>query len=215
MQIGESINQAIEVIKALLPLTERLIRLAKTLGIGQPRLPARSYENLFLDLTLDLRDAAGKRAMVVHKQRVRFLVEDAGVVMSPIWGEGDQLGRYELEGASRLGSRPEGPKQVQLLGLERSPTKNMAATIFGRRTIINGFTQEREYFEAVVDRPTKRLSIRVLFPRGRPPTEVYLTTPGASDQKLPLRLGRDRRARIRWSQIAPSPQTVYSLRWSW
>jgi hypothetical protein len=215
MNFSETPTQVLSAIESLLPLLERLARLAKSLGVGGPRLPAHSYENLFLDLTLDLRDAAGKRAIVTHKQRVRFLVEDAGVVMTPIWGEGDQVRRYELEGARRLGSRREGPRQVQLLGLERSPTKNAMATIFGRRTILDGFTQNQEYFEAVVERPTKRLSIRVLFPRGRLPTEAYLTTPSGTAQKLPVRLGRDRRARIRWSQMSPTTQTVYSLRWSW
>jgi len=216
MQIGEAMNQVIELTQSLPPLLERFIRLAKTLGLGRPRLPVHSYENLFLDLTLDLRDAGGKRAVVTHKQRVRFLVEDAGVVMSPIWGDGNQLRRYQVEGANRLGSRPEGSRQVQLLGLERSPVKDTLATICGRRTITDGFTQSREYFETAVERPTERLSIRVLFPRGRPPTEAYVTaTPSASSQKLPVRLGRDGRARLRWSHMTPLPETVYSLRWSW
>ena len=216
MQISDGTKQVIDLIQSLLPIMERLARLAKSLGLGRTPLPAHSYENEFLDLTLDLRDAAGKRAVVIHKQRVRFLVEDAGVVMSPIWGQGDQARKYELEGATRLGSRPAGPRQIQSLSLERSPTKNMVATIYGRRTVIDGFTQDREYFEAVVERPTKRLSIKVLFPRGRVPTEAYLTeTLGSSSQRLPVRLGRDRRARVRWSHITPSPQTVYSLRWAW
>src|SRR2546423_388971 len=77
MQISEGANQVFELTQSLLLLLERLLRLAKTLGVGRPRLPAHSYENLFLDLTLDIKDAQGMRAVITRKQLVHFLTDEA------------------------------------------------------------------------------------------------------------------------------------------
>lgn len=216
MQIGEALNQTIELIKTLLPLIERLARLAQTLGFGQLHSPTRSYENLFLNLALDLQDPSGRRAVITSKQRVHFLIEEAGIVTSPIWGEGNQASRYAVVGATKLGVRSDGPRKVLLLGLGSRPEKNSCATIVAKRAVLDGFTNSREYFETTVERPTARLRVTIRFPRGRPPAAADLvTTPGERSERLRVALGRDGRAFVRWALQRPKLQTVYSLRWSW
>ena len=94
---------------------------------------------------------------------------------SPVWGEGERVRRLSVDGARRLGSRPEGSRDVLLLGLDRRPGVLSTATLKARRLITGGFTKRKEYFEVSVERPTKSLSLRVLFPRNRPPRDAYLS----------------------------------------
>ena len=164
----------------------------------------------------DLADSRGQRAVVTRKQRVRFLAGEAGVITGPVWGDGRQFQRYEITGAKRLGVRREGPRDVLLLGLDGRPGKDSRATLVARRTIHGGFLGEREYFETLVERPTKRLLLRVLFPRQRPPREAFLVEAEESRQRaLPVRIMADGRARLSWSCTRPKVNTIYSLRWAW
>jgi hypothetical protein len=102
-----------------------------------------------------------------------------------------------------------------LLGLDQPPSRDQEFTIRGRRTVENGFTSSREYFETSVDRPTGRLSVRIVFPKGRPPNKAYVTTEGESTTKLPVRLRGDGRATVRWLLRKPTQGIVYGLRWAW
>ncbi len=211
----ETTKQAILVIEALLALMPRLMKLARRARLSFWSSPSLSYENLLLDVTLDLRDAAGQRAKVTCRQRVRFLVDDTGVIESPIWGDGDQLARYEVAGARKLGERPDGPKRTLLLGLARRPARNRCATIEATRQIRDGFTAENEYFETAVQRPTKRLRLTVLFPRSRPPDHPHLVSSTGERLRQPRLRLREGRASLRWGLVSPKPQSVYSLRWAW
>ena len=178
---------------------------------------AVTYENLSLDLILDIRDARGRRAVLERRQRVRFLTRDPEIVRDLVWGEGKQLARYVPTGAKRLGVRREGPRQAVLLGLPRSQTKGDLASIRMRRLIECGFTESREYFETTFERPTRRVAMRVLFPRTRPPHEAYLVSspPDARTKSIPIRYQADGRAFLSWRQSRPDTFRTYSLRWSW
>jgi hypothetical protein len=210
----ETAQQAVLVVQSALPVLAKLLRLTRT--AKQSLLaPALSYENELLDVTLDLQNRHGSRATVMCRQRVRFLVKDARVVASPIWGEGDQLAGYEANGASRLGEQNDGSKRVQLLAIRDSHGRNHRATFVVNRQVHNGFTSPNEYFESAVQRPTKRLRLTVLFPKSRPPTETYLVSSTNEATPRPRLRLRDGRPRLTWCFQSPKPDAIYSLRWSW
>jgi hypothetical protein len=195
------------------PVIAKLSCLAKKLRVtfGPPTV---SYENLLLDITLDLRDSGGREADVICRQRVKFLVDDAAVISSPVWGDGNQLAQFKVDGGTYLGEQRDGPRRIQLLGLDRPPIEQSATMRFTRR-IRNGFLKADEYFESMVDRPTHRLRVTVLFPKARPPKRAYLL--GASGKSLsqPRVTLRQGRASLRWALQSPQLRSVYSLRWAW
>src|SRR4051812_40786927 len=123
MTFDTASSSILSLIEAFLLILERALSVARTLRLLSSKQPAQSYENLFLDLMLDLKDTHGRRAIITRKLQVHFLTEEAGVVTSPIWGEGAQLDRYDLQGAKRLGSRSDGSRRVLLLALDRPALK--------------------------------------------------------------------------------------------
>jgi hypothetical protein len=173
-----------------------------------------SYENLFLDIILDLRDAAGQEADVICRQKVRFLVEDAAVISSPVWGDGNQLAQFKVDGGTYLAEQSAGPKRVQLLALDRPPRQE-SATVQSTRRIKNGFLKADEYFESMVERPTHRLRVTVLFPKARPPKRAYLVGTSGESLSQPRVTLRDGRASLRWAMQSPRVRSIYSLRWAW
>jgi len=178
--------------------------------------PQTDYENLRLDVVLDIADAHGRHAMLARRQLVRFLVADSGVVRDLIWGNGNQVARYSAHGANRLGLRPEGPLQVMLLGLPYRPVKGERVVLQSRRAIRGALQGSSEYCEMLVERPTRRLALKVLFPRSRPPTTAsVVTSPDASVTRVPVRYGADGRPFLQWGCTAPKQHRTYSLRWAW
>jgi hypothetical protein len=175
------------------------------------------YENFSLDLALDIRDVAGRRAILHRHQRVRFLVRDVDVIRDLVWGDGNQVARYAVIGGRRLSVTKEGSKRVILLGLPRTRLTHRQAQMRSRRIIEGGLTSTTEYLETMVERPTGRLALKVQFPVGRPPKEAYLVTspPEERVKKAPVRCAADGRAYVTWRQRKPDLFRTYGIRWSW
>ncbi len=176
-----------------------------------------SYENMDLSIALELCDVAGKRAVVRRIQRVRFLTEETGVVRDVVWGEGDSLAGYRVSGAEQLSVRREGSKKVVLLGLPTNPGTGEEMTFRTERIIKGGFEHNEAYLEASVERPTRRLTLSVFFPRDRPPTSARIeaSPPAVATRARPVRLDARGRAHISWSLARPRLLVTYRLRWSW
>lgn len=179
--------------------------------------PAVSYENLALEIVLDIQDPEGKRAILERRQQIRFLTADRVVVRDLVWGEGKTLARYHVTGARRLAVQPDGSHHAVLLDPTHHLGPGQQARITSRRVIAGGFLTATEYLEAMTERPTERLLLQVRFPAARPPREAFLvTTPvEPTSHRIALRYGRGGRPALTWRCTRPVAGQTYSLRWSW
>ena len=84
-------------------------------------------------------------------------------------------------------------------------------------TILDGFGESQEYFETLVERPTRQLLLRVIFPKTRPPKNASLVVEEADSlhRNLSLRLMNDGRPFVSMMIKHPELFRTYSLRWSW
>ena len=219
MDILHLLNSTFGFIQRVLELDERAWK--RVVGIGRQLIgrgePQQSYENLSLAVELELCDVRGRRAVIRRKQRVRFLSDEAGVVRDVIWGEGETLAGYRVEGAKKLSVRQEGSKKVVLLGLPANPAKGASVTLKTERIIRGGFRPDEGYLEVVVERPTRRLRLSVLFPRGRPPKHARVETspPALAAHPVALRLTADGRTYATWPVVEPKHLVTYRVCWSW
>ncbi|MGD9895423.1 MAG: hypothetical protein AB7U18_29390, partial [Dehalococcoidia bacterium] len=162
---------AIEVLPGLL---RQVVAVGALVTRHLPVRPAAAYETVSLDLVLDIRDAEGHRAILTRRQRVRALTGEPVTVRELVWGEGTPLAHYRVRGASRLTIVPEGSRAAVLLCLFSGDSARRINTIESRRLIRNGLRKRHEYCEALVERPTGRLAMRVVFPGTRPPKRAEL-----------------------------------------
>lgn len=209
MNFFEGVSQVLALANQAIPLAQRLLATFK-------RQPRFSYENLSVAIVVDLQDKAGRRAVVTCSQRVRFLVSEAGVVTSHVWGEGQRVRRLSLDGARSFGRRAEGSKDLLLLGLNRRPGALSVVSLKAHRLITGGFLKKDEYFEVSVERPTKLLSLRILFPKNRTPRDAYINADRATrDATRSVSFTPQGRPQLRWQQRVPEVNRVYRLGWSW
>ncbi len=216
MTAAELLPRIVDLVGLAGKLLGELRLLLATIGTLRHQQPVVSYENLALRLVLDIQDPHGQRAILDRDQRVRFLTDESGVLRDLVWGEGSALARYSVRGARRLLVRPEGSKRAILLGLPYRPRRGEQARIRTRRVIAQALIGRSEYWEAMVERPTQRLSMKVIFPRTRAPHEAYLVaSPDSAGKRLPLRYGADGRPFLSVQLNRPVQDRTYSVQWSW
>lgn len=188
------------------------------LPVTQPSVPIdRAYENLSLDITIDIRDAAGRTAILYRRQIVKMLRDAPVVIRDTIWGEGKPLAGYLVEGAQRFGLTSEGSRRAVLLTRDRPGMTGERIVVKTRRFLESAFLDELEYFETSLERPTGRVSMKVLFPKTRPPNDARLVTatPDHELRRIRTRYDRDHRPYLVWREHEPQQFRTYSLRWLW
>ena len=179
--------------------------------------PTLSYDTYALALRLEISDAQGDHAVLSRRQQIRVRVADGLVVREVIWGEGRQLARYRLQGARRLGMRREGAQQALLLDPDGPASAGRTLTLRSRRTIRGGFRQTEEYCATLLERPTGRLLISVVFPVERPPQRAQLVggLPERVLRRVAVRYQADGRARLVCRLRQPAVAMPYRLEWTW
>lgn len=218
MQFLEQIKEMVTLAGSLLSALKQLPALIGQLAASVRDLRSMvSYENVRLEALVDILDNRGHRALVTRTQRVKFLTPDAGVIRELIWGDGETLASYSVEGARLLCIKREGSKQVALLAVDGQANKGAQATVTTRRLIRKALNSHDAYAEMLVERPTRRVALKVLFPLGRPPHKAYLTTlpPDAKQEKVNVRYGASGRPFLAWKKLEPDLYKNYSLRWQW
>jgi hypothetical protein len=192
-------------------------QLRAALGVASRRTPPCSYETEWLRLVLDIRDTTGARAILRRSQRVRFLVRGATVVRELVWGNGKQLENYRARGMRRLGLTVEGSKSAVLLAPISPPEVGDALTVTSRRTIRGAFRDRQGYCEAFLERPTRSLTLTILFPTRRPPRVARLVLAPTERvlRTVPVHVGAQGRPVLRCRIPNPRVACTYSLRWRW
>jgi hypothetical protein len=216
MKIIESVGAFVSSLEMLAAMVVRLQAVLPTFVRLVP-FASFSYRNRLLEFAVDINDPTGKKAVVRRRQTIEFRGGDTPVIREPVWGDGNQLARYKVQGATQLGVRREGSREVVLLGLKHRPVRGQVATLTTASIVRGGFLEPDEYFETFVERPTDELALQVLFPRRRAPRDAKLVI--GSEERLvksvPLQRTPDGRPLLSWREREPKLHRVYSLRWSW
>ncbi len=182
------------------------------------RRPSHSYENIRLSFELDILDPAGHRARLTREQHVRFNTSEAGVLRDLAWGDGEPIAGYRASGANAVTRRREGSVRVVWLALPERPVAGQRAKVRSTRTVVDGLRRHNEFLEARLERPTKRLTLLVVFPKQRPPLSARIDAVPSADQParpVVARLRTDGRAVLRWSGRDPKPHAAYRISWTW
>lgn len=177
------------------------------------------YEVLDYESRLELLDPGGQLAILTKHQQVRFLQDGILAYNDKAWGDGEIFADYQCSPGMAVDRYREGHRWYILISLRKTMNRGDSETFHIQRTIRDGFTKRVEDFQTEIDHTTRQVSLTLVFPRQRPPRQVFLIEQNTTHtialgpehrQVLP-----DGRHQIAWSTDKPRLFEAYILHWEW
>ena len=132
------------------------------------------YEVLEYESTLELVDRKGEKAIFKKRQKVRYLQDNIIAYMDQAWGDGQFLADYRCSPGAAVDQYRFGHKTYILISLREVKHRGDADEFYIERMIKNGFLRQQEQWETDINHPTRKVAIRLVFPKGRLPLRVAL-----------------------------------------
>lgn len=177
------------------------------------------YEVQNLDVRLELQDINGKKATLYKREKVRFLQDNTIAFEDSAYGDGEIFADYKCSPGVAVDRYQEGYRYRILISLRETKKHGDIEEFNIERTIHDGFTQVSESFQVDVRHVTRKLSISIVFPQKRIPTEVSLVEQNSARTTLfgpkNRRTLPDGRQVITWATEKPGLFEGYVIRWLW
>jgi hypothetical protein len=177
------------------------------------------YELLDQQRTVEIHDPEGHIATVKTTQRVRFLQNHVTAITEYAWGEGELFADYRCSPGVAVDRYAEGSRHVTLISLREHKNRGDEVCLRTHRRIVDGFTKGEEYWENEVYHRTRCMTLRVIFPKGRPCQRATVTQRSTGKT---VALGPecfhtlpDGRQALEWTIRRPKLNERYLLRWVW
>ena len=177
------------------------------------------YEMLDYESTLVLHDTKGKRAKLHKRMKVRYLQDNIIAFQDYAWGEGKFLINYKSSPGIKVDQYKLGYKTYILLSLREVKNRGDIDEHNIEWDIHNGFLKKDGFWETSVTSRMKRLRVKVIFPKTRPPLSVSLIE---SNSRRAYVLGNehikklpDGRWKLSWEKQKPMLFEHYLLKWEW
>jgi hypothetical protein len=177
------------------------------------------YEVLSHDVVLELKDSRGKKAIYHKRQKVRFLQDNIIAFYDRAWGDGNIFDDYKCSPGVEVDRFRDGYQYNILISLRETKHRGDKTTFNIQRTITDGFTKDEELLQSDVNHRMHTLSLSVIFPKSRLPTEVNMVEQNSDrTQRLDSRhltILPDGRQQYKWETNTPRLFESYIMRWKW
>ena len=177
------------------------------------------YEILDYDSTLELLDAKGKIAIFKKRQKVKFIQNQVIAFEDYAWGDGEIFADYQCSPGVEVDHYQEGDRWNILISLRESKNSGDVADFYIERTAKNGFLKAEESFQSEIRHRTKRLRMRIIFPKNRRCQKATLVERSRHRTKT---LGSehfvsfpDGRQMVTWETEKARRFEVYTIKWHW
>ena len=177
------------------------------------------YEVLDYECRLELKNKDGKNARIKKRQKIRYLQDYVTSYQDQAWGDGKILLNYRCSPGAPVDEYRLGHKTYKLISLREFRNKGDIDEFNIEWKMRRGFLKNTGFWGTAINHRTKRITIKVVFPKDRPPLHVSVTESNLrrtqvlgkeSQQILP-----DGRSMIVWEYIRPRLYEDYVLRWEW
>lgn len=177
------------------------------------------YEVLAFDLSLDLKDSQGKKAVIKRSMKVRFLQDYVIAFQDYVWGDGDVVADYRIAPGRVVDTFRDGDRWNILVSLQKTMSRGETEEFHIERIVNDGFTSDEEWLQTETWLPTKHLRIRIIFPKKRRCRSMFVVERSRNrSTKLPLDAIKalpDGRAELLWERAKPRRGEVFTLKWQW
>ncbi len=177
------------------------------------------YEALDYEASLELNDVKGEKATYSKHEKVRFLQDNIIVYQDGAWGDGDIFADYHCSPGVPVDRYRDGNLYRILISLRETKHRNDVEEFHIERVIKNGFKKATEDFQTDIEHTTRKLTLRLIFPRKRLPQKVWLLQHNSTRSKVLddkfRRTLPDGRMQVTWTTDKPVLFESYMLRWQW
>lgn len=177
------------------------------------------YEILDYDSTLELIDSNGQTVVFQKRQKVRFLQNDVIAFEDFAWGDGEIFADYHCSPGVAVDRYQDGDRWNILISLREAQSRGDVTDFHITRTVTGGFTQQDEWYQAEIRRPTRRLRLAVIFPKER---QCRRATVQERKRNRTQVLGpecfhplSDGRQLVEFETTHVRHLEMYTLRWTW
>lgn len=178
-----------------------------------------TYKVLSHQVTIELLDKHGKKAVYTKRQKLEFTQNGVFAILDQAGGDGELFDTYRCSPGVAVDKYREGLRWKILIALRGTRNRGDREDLFIERTIVNGFLASSEYWETFIDHPTKEFTLTAIFPKARPPKDVVLLEEHTkrihklgSEEMTTLSGGR---VQYHWLQSKPRLFEGYILQWQW
>lgn len=177
------------------------------------------YEILDYASTLTLADPHGKRAVLIRRERIRFLQNNVVAIHDHAWGDGDLFASYKCQPGVPVDVYEDGSKYNILISLRETKDKGDIVDLWIERVIEGGFTGREEWFETEIDHWTRETTLGIIFPNKRHCRRATLSR-RSTEKTIPLPQERfallpHGRQKLTWSTRRPKLHDRYTIKWTW
>ena len=177
------------------------------------------YEVLDYETTLELKNDKGNEASLTKREKVRYLQENIIAFPDEAFGDGEILIDYKCSPGVLVDSYRLGHKTQILISLHSIKNKGDKDEFLIEWQWKDGFLASTGFWETRINHKTNRITVNVVFPSSRPPTQAHIVEqnqkrrfllPASNKKKLP-----DGRWIISWKKTNPRIFENYLLIWEW
>ena len=177
------------------------------------------YEVLDYETTLELHDTKGEKATVTKREKVRYLQDNIIAFQDQVWGDGKILVDYLCTPGKPVDRYRSGHKTHILISLQSVRNKGDIDIFHIQWKLRRGFLKKIGFWGTDFSHHTKRVKVKVIFPKNRPPVNLSIEE---KNRRRTLILGRstqhqlpDGRWQVTWEKQKPTLYESYILNWEW
>jgi len=177
------------------------------------------YEVLDYECRLELRDTDGRHASVQKREKVRYLQDYITTFQDQAWGNGRIFVDYRCSPGIAVDQYQSGRNTYKLISLRELKNKGDVDEFNTEWKVTNGFRKSAGFWGTSINHSTRKVTVKVVFPRGRSPRRVSMLETNLqrthvlgpeTRQNLP-----DARTLIVWEKVNPLLYEDYILQWDW
>jgi hypothetical protein len=177
------------------------------------------YEVLDYESTLELKDHDGRKARIKKCEKVRYLQDNIIAYQDQAWGDGSILQNYRCTPGVPVDRYRLGYKTYILISLREVKNKGYIDNFNIEWNIKEGFLLKTGFWATEISHRTRRVTVKVIFPKSRPPRNVSIIEKNSQKTHLLEEAATvqlpDGRWSVTWERNQPKLYEQYILKWEW
>jgi len=177
------------------------------------------YEVLDYERQIELKDKGGKRATITKQEKVRYLQDYISTYQDWAWGDKKVFMNYRCSPGTPVDEFRLGHKTCKLISLRELRRKGDIDEFRIEWDMVRGFLKSTGFWGTGIRHRTKKVTVKVIFPKDRPPLQASVTESNLQRTQIlgyeAQKILPDGRTMIIWEKSNPRLYENYVLKWEW